>query len=239
MIDTTIISLIDNNLEPSLWNLCKDYLIWSAQDVPIISVSQEPVELGTNVCVGKIGRSLDSIWMQLLAGAQAATTRFVAVSEQDNLYPQGYFNFQASRDDTFYYNFNYVILHRTGNLDGLFGVNNDIRFALSQMVCNRQLLIDALTWAIGELDAGNTIKYSDGLIIEPGAWKNLFNNKVDLKFTKYDFYWDGWPSVDVRHGRNFTRQKRQYRMLSPKVIYWGTVDDVWNKKPMVEPCLEI
>lgn len=239
MTDTTIISLIDNNLDPDLWSLCKDYLIWSAEDIPIISVSQKPVDLGTNICVGNIGRTMESIWMQALAGAKAARTRYVAIAEQDNLYPRGWFGYKPLRDDTFYYNFNYVILNYTGNLNGIFGVNNEIRTAFSQLVCNRRLLVDALSWAIGEVDSGNAIKHEDGLIMEPGAWKNLFCTKRAIKFTDYDFCWDEWPSVDIRHGRNFTKQKRLYKMLSPKSLYWGTVEDIWNKKPMTEPCLEL
>lgn len=239
MTDTTIISLIDNNMDPDLWELCKDYLIWAAEDIPIISVSQKPVDLGTNICVGNIGRTMESVWMQTLAGAEAATTRFVAIAAQDNLYPRGCFGYQPSRDDIFYYNFNYVFLHYRGEHDGMFGVNNEIRTAFSQMVCNRQLLIDALSWAIKEVDSGNKIKHENGLIMEPGAWKNLFCREGTIRFTDYDFYWDEWPSVDIRHDRNFTRYKRFYKMLSPRSLYWGTMDDIWNKKPMTEPCLEL
>ena len=239
MTDTTIISLVDNNLDPDLWSLCKDYLIWAAEDIPIISVSQKPIDLGTNICVGNIGRKMESVWMQALAGAEAATTRFVAMAAQDNLYPRGCFAYQPSRDDMFYYNFNYVFFHYKGEYDGMFGVNNEIRTAFSQMVCNRQLLVDALSWAIGEVDSGNDVKNKDGLIMEPGAWKSLFCKDRAIRFTGYDFYWDKWPSVDIRHDRNFTKYKRFYKMLSPRSLYWGSLEDIWNKKPMTEPCLEL
>ena len=214
---------------------------WSAGEIPIISVSQKPVELGTNICVGDIGRSMESYWMQMLAGAEAVTTKYTAVAEQDNFYPKSYFDFRPSDDDTFYYNFNYMVLHYSGELHGLFGVNNEIRTASSQMICNTQILVDALTWVVGMLDKGHSVNYCEGLIVEPGAWENLFVGEYTIpkEFTKFDFFWDRWPSVDMRHNKNFTKQKRQYSILSDKTVYWGTMGDIMTKKSMASPLLEL
>ncbi len=225
-------------MDETLWSLCREYLKWSANGVPIICVSQKPIDFGLNVCVGDIGRSMESIWMQMLAGAKVATTKYVAMAEQDNIYPLGYFDYRPSSNDTFYYNFNYVLLHHGEDRD-VFAVNNEIRCASSQLVCNRELFIDAITWVLSELDNGQRIKNCNGLIIEPGAWRNLFYSNVDQKFTKYDFYWGKWPSIDIRLSNGFTKQKREYKMLSDKSIYWGSIDDVFNKTVMASPCMEL
>ncbi len=100
-------------------------------------------------------------------------------------------------------------------------------------------MIDALEWAISKLDDGQRIKNKDGLVIEPGPWRNLFCHDVDQKFTKYDFYWNKWPSIDIRRNNGFTKQKREYKMLSDKSIYWGSIDDVFNKTATITPCLEL
>lgn len=237
--NTTLLAIIDNHMDEKLHSLCMDYLKWSADGLPIISISQKPVDLGTNICVGDIGRSVENFWMQILIGAEAATTEYVAIVEQDNFYPKGYFDFMPSRRDTFYYNFNYVILHYSGELHGQFGVNNEIRTAASQLICNRSLLVSALTWVVGELDRGRSVNQAEGLIVEPGSWEKLFVGEytVPSEFTKFDLFWDEWPSIDMRHDRNFTKQRRFYKMLSDKVVYWGAMADIENYKPMEEPCL--
>jgi hypothetical protein len=225
-------------MDESLWGLCRDYLIWSAEDIPIISVSQKPVSLGTNICVGEIGRSITSIFMQVLAGALAAETKYVAIAEQDNLYPKGCFSYRPPRDDTFYYNLNFLILHHEGDLSGLYGAYNGFRFSFSQLVCNRELLVKALKWALRIIDEGHSVNHKEGMLVEPGAWKALFKD-VEPEYTKYDFYWDRWPSIDIRHSRGFTKQLRKYTILADKAIYWGAPEDIIKKKPMVSPCLEL
>ena len=40
----------------------------SAGDTPIISVSQKPMDLGNNICVGDVERSSQNGYMQLLIG---------------------------------------------------------------------------------------------------------------------------------------------------------------------------
>ena len=234
----TIIANIDNNMDYDLWRECADYLEWSAGDTPIISVSQKPVELGTNIVVGDIGRKVENLWIQALVGAEAATTEFVGIAEQDNFYPKGCFDYRPPKPDTFYYNFNYAMLHYSGPLHGKFGVNSEIRTGYSQLICGRQILIDALTWAIAKMDEGYRTKYENGMIMEPGPWQNLFHQECEIpeRFTKYDFWWDEWPSVDMRHNNNFTKQQRLYNMVSDKIIYWGTMDDIMTKRTMEHPC---
>ena len=54
-----IIHLTDNSLDEKIATLCRRVLAKEARDIPIISVSQKPIKLGKNICVGKIGRG----WM--------------------------------------------------------------------------------------------------------------------------------------------------------------------------------
>lgn len=74
----------------------------SGEKVPIISVSQEPVALGHNVCVGKVGVNNQNAFRQLQVGADLAKTKYVCAVEADTLYPPEYFAYVPERDDVLY-----------------------------------------------------------------------------------------------------------------------------------------
>ena len=78
-------------------------LLTAIGDCPLISVSQQPIEFGHNICVGDIGASQENIVKQLRIGVEAATTDFVAPVESDMLYPADFFSTEGKQLDTFYY----------------------------------------------------------------------------------------------------------------------------------------
>ena len=79
-------------------------------DIPIISVTQKPMDLGTNICVGDVGASGFNCFRQILIACEAATTKFVISAESDTLYPPDYFTFVPPRDDVCYRNSNLYVM---------------------------------------------------------------------------------------------------------------------------------
>ena len=77
----TIIHLTDNSLDEELARFCRKILVQEARDIPIVSVSQKPIKLGTNICVGKIGKSWFSLYKQLIAGLEEAKTTTIRIAE--------------------------------------------------------------------------------------------------------------------------------------------------------------
>jgi len=71
-------------------------------DLPIISVSQFPMDFGTNICVGDVGTSGHNAWRQFQIGVTEAKTTYVCSLEADTLYPPDYFAFLPPRDDAMY-----------------------------------------------------------------------------------------------------------------------------------------
>jgi hypothetical protein len=71
-------------------------------DIPVISVSQKPLDFGTNICVGEIGHNYQNAFLQALRGCQEAKTPYVAMCESDCLYPPGYFDFEPKDLNTIY-----------------------------------------------------------------------------------------------------------------------------------------
>lgn len=73
---------------------------------PIISISQKPIDFGTNVCVGLIGKSCYNFFKQILLGARLAKTKFIAHIDDDTLYVPEHFLHRPPNLDTFIWNTN-------------------------------------------------------------------------------------------------------------------------------------
>ena len=80
-----------------------------AGNIPIISVSRKPLDLGTNICVGETPVSYTGEWKQLLIGLKAAKTKYVIAAEADCLYPEEYFTFTPT-EEKMVYNYNNIYL---------------------------------------------------------------------------------------------------------------------------------
>lgn len=111
--DTTVVYYTCNRDYPVIEEAVRRTIRKHSGDLPIVSVSHSPVEFGRNITVGPITPSPEHVFVQLRIAAELATTRFLAVCEADTLYPPQFFQFQPSRDDTYYYpNDGYVTWHR-------------------------------------------------------------------------------------------------------------------------------
>lgn len=103
MKDITAIYYTANRESPSFEQKVRDNILRVKGDIPLISVSQKPINFGTNICVGDIGQNYKNAFKQCLIGCKKATTKFVLMLESDILYPsKGYFDFQPTDLNTIY-----------------------------------------------------------------------------------------------------------------------------------------
>lgn len=103
---------------------------------PIISISQKPMDFGTNI-VFEGNRSIQNIYRQVLIGAKKATTEYVALCEDDCLYTKEHF--KSFRPKAFGYNLNRWMLHLE---DDIYSYRK--RPVLSQCIAHRKTLIKNL-----------------------------------------------------------------------------------------------
>jgi hypothetical protein len=193
---------------------------------PIVSVTQEPVDLGDNICVGKIGSSWLNLYKQLKAGAERATTKYVAMAEDDCLYTQEHYDWIPPRDDTFYYNENVWFVQWGGNHPELNGMYSEWwekgpRKALSQLICSRDILLKDIDLKLKFLTEDIPVD----TIGEPGFSKlrqarvraRSGSASLGLALEEYADLLDAakaetfrttTPNLDIRHGTNFTGPKR-------------------------------
>lgn len=240
----TIIYPTNNTVTEPVKSLVIKHLIKAAEGKPIISVSQKPIDLGTNICLGEIGSSWMSLYKGLLAGLEATTTKYVAIAEHDVLYTAEHFNFIPPTDDTFYYNDNCWFVEWGGNhpeLDGMYSHIKD-RKALSQLICSRDLLKEFVNEVIGMLELGLNVSKGQNWHGEPGVHSDKYI-KAALAATsgqptqlqtylkeytekyKSDSFKTVNPNLDIRHKGNFTgprRGKRRTYNLAP----WGEFKNI-------------
>jgi len=114
--DATIIYYTSNREKPSFEKRIQENLKKNSNGLPIISVSQKPIDLGKNICVGEVGVSGFNMFRQVQIACREAKTRFVISAEADCLYPPDYFLFEPTREDICYRDTNLYVLRYHKNL---------------------------------------------------------------------------------------------------------------------------
>jgi hypothetical protein len=89
----TVIYYTSNREGEAFEKKIRQKLLASIGDLPLISVSQKPIDFGKNICVGDVGVSNQNVFRQFQLGAINAKTPFVIAAEADCIYPKEYFEF--------------------------------------------------------------------------------------------------------------------------------------------------
>lgn len=108
--DATIIYYTSNHEDPAFEGRVRENLLKVCGNLPIISVSQKPIDLGVNICVSDVGASGFNMFRQVEIACKKAKTRFVISAEADCLYPPDYFQFTPPRDDIAYRDSNLYVM---------------------------------------------------------------------------------------------------------------------------------
>lgn len=186
--------------------------------VPIISVSHKPIAFGHNICVGEQTPLAFNVYKQILAGAHAARTEYVACCEDDTLYNNEHlsyrplicpFAYNMSKwhvsPDTFY--------HRD-------------RAVMAMNISNREALIEVLTKRFEKYP-----KVIDGEDFswfgEPGRCeKNLGLPEVDMELFRMET-----PPVIFNHRPSLGGKRKILRSdtLSKSLPGWGDAKTLWEK----------
>jgi len=244
--DKTILYLTDNSLEPWLEKKCQELLIKAANGIPIVSVSQKPLNFGTNYCMGEIGRCGLSIDLQLAEGLKHIDTKWVAMAEHDCVYSPEHFAWIPPDETRFWYNDNVwlVQLHnvRFPEWDGMYSYKRRRRVQ-SQLICSTKLLREATVKKIEILsDPAWLARHARGRLGEPGSadyaramkmssYRDVRHLQAQLKEYTTVYGAGDWKTkianIDIRHGGNFTGHRRGNRRRY-ELPYWGKLSEVLN-----------
>jgi hypothetical protein len=134
MNDCTIIFYTSNLVPDKVMKKVQEQLLKTG--LPIISVSQKPMDFGENICVGDIGQSYINIYKQMLIGAKAAKTKYIAFAEDDVIYSKEHFNFEPT---CFAYDMNKWSVYTWAPY---FHIKN--RRTNTDLICPRDMFIEAM-----------------------------------------------------------------------------------------------
>lgn len=201
----TILYYSSNREDPAFEAKIIENLKAQAGDLPIISVTQKPLDLGTNICIGDKGLSYVNLFRQILIGAKAATTEYVQYAESDFLYPKEYFDFQPT-EDVYLYDNVWIV---------------DERDAFHRKIYSEGAQIVKRTLLIEKLEA-----FLDG---KP-EW---FDGKLKLEGEEPFRHWKGGtprfsgpPCLSFKTGRGVSKHTNTMDEKADTLPVWGTLTDI-------------
>ena len=162
-----IVYYTDNTLPDKFNTLVQKWLVHAADGKRIISVSQKPMTFGDNICLGDLGRSHLIMYRQMLAGAQAVTSPYIALAEHDCLYTPEHFNWHPPDPQVFYYNVNHWFLQYGGRRHGEYTYQR--RRVLSMLIAGRDIFLKACEEKVWMIEHGWMIKKGVAGACEPGV----------------------------------------------------------------------
>lgn len=220
--DLTVLYYTANVLREPFGARVRDQLRRAIGDLPLISVSQQPLPgFGHNIVLHGWQQSFLNIWRQVLIGARAATTEFVAMAEDDVLYPPAHFTDFRPKGDEFAYDMCKWSLY-TWTAPPVFSHKH--RHTMTSMVCPTALLIETLEERFARYPGEDVPIHYWG---EPGRYERHLRI-APRKLVEYEA---ATPHVIFSHpeavGYGFLgRRKRLGDIQATEIPFWGTAEQV-------------
>ena len=221
--DMTIVYYTANVIPDHFMEFTKSELIKSAKlagDLPIVSVSHKPMDLGENIVVD-LERHTVNIYKQVLIGAKAAKTKYVVMAEDDALYSPDHFMHRPT-DGVFAYNFTAWGIY-TWVKPAVY--SHKARHVMWAMMCERQLLIDALELRFA--------KYPDIHEVPLRSWSEpgKYERHLGLPELKMEDFYTVNPIIVFSHETaiaydNLGKRKRLGVLRAYDIPYWGKAEDL-------------
>lgn len=209
--DLTAIYYTAEVIPSSFANATMEQLKASLEDYPLIIVRKDP----------SVERSQANIYRQVLEGARAATTKYVACCEDDVLYSKEHFKFRP-KDGHWGYNMNAWSIFTWG--EPIFTYKPPAgRRNLNGLICERELLIKHLEerfklWP-DQVDIN--------IFGEPGKYDNQLGT---TPYPSQDFYCNP-PNIVFSHQANLQfkglgTRKAMGQVRALEIPYWGKAEDI-------------
>jgi len=221
--DLTVIYLTANLIPEKFAEFQRKTLTDAIGDAPIISVSRKPLDFGQNI-LDDGPRCTDNIYRQMLRAAKLATTKYVAMGEDDVLYNENHFTFYRPDDDTFAYNQNRLALFTWGKPQ--FHWRN--RRSNCSLIAPRELLIESLEERFAKWP--NSIP--EELVGEVGRARVEKNLGITLRKSVEVF--SEISIIQINHEFASERsQRRRTKTFGPirayDIYYWGQAAELIKK----------
>lgn len=221
-IDMTIIFLTVNKMPEGWVKYHRGILLHAAWRYPIITVSRIPTVLrnGVNIIQSETP-SASNIYRQMLKAAKVATTPYIAIAEDDSLYPREHFTSYRPEMNEFAYNNNRWSLFTWG----VPTYNFKDRISNLTLIAPRELLIRCLEERFEKYPNGT----KEGVTGEVGKMKT--ENNLGLPHYNMVQWKSINPIVNFEHINALDdKEKRMVKRMSAvrafDIQYWGKAEDL-------------
>lgn len=197
---------------------------------PIVSVSHKPIDVGRNICVGEKPPSIWQVYQNILLGAKAAKTPFIACCEDDTLYAPSHFSYRPALD-TFAYDLSRWVITRDLAPDGKSRIAKFYwreRHQMAMCIAPRDLLVETLEERFAKypepVEHETAKKTGWG---EPGRYeKNL-----GLTRRKMEYFRAAGPSVTFNHSESLMGRRRvnPTDIICQDLPPWGNATELWRR----------
>lgn len=227
MHDITVIFLTQNKVPEKWAQYHREVLEKAIRGAPIVSVSRKPMDFGTNIIQAEPESAVNIFW-QTLRAAKLATTPYIAIAEDDTLYPEEHFYSFRPPPDTFAYNHN-----RWGMLTWsplhIYYLAHKFTSHMT-MIAPRELTIEALEERFKKYPLVNGSGENAG----GELGKNWREQQLGVTPRKSTIFYSEHPVLFYQHPDaldplNKTCKKRMTKIRAFDLPYWGHADEMIKK----------
>jgi len=227
MNDITIIFLTQNQVPEKWVPYHREMLEKAADGAPIISVSRKPMDFGTNIIQTEPYNAVNIYW-QTLKAAKIATTPYIAIAEDDTLYPREHYHSFRPPLDTFAYN-----MTRWGMLAWSRAHIYYLAYKFMShmtLIAPRELAIEALEERFKKYPAiDESVQNAGG---ELG--KSWMEKRMGVTLRKSALFYTGEPVLFFQHTNsvdplNRNCKKRMSEIRAFDIPCWGRAEEVIKK----------
>jgi len=206
-----VIYYTSNKENPKFEEVVRADILKKIGDLPLISVSQKPIDFGKNIVVGDVGTSGFNVCRQIQRACQETNADYIISTEADCFYPEDYFKFVPPKLDVPYRNTNiYIVKFRRDFFkrkdSSLFAQVVGREFFLSRL---QRLFRGAPEWSTTE--------------------KNFPRERGKKIFNHYEYFKSKNPCISVKTGRGMRQHTTTIDEKFYELPYWGTFEEFRKK----------
>ena len=214
--DVTILYFTANVEQESFEEKVRQNILKNMGDLPLISVSQKPINFGKNICVGIHDPCYFNEYRQVLIGLEKINTPYVIRAEADFLYPPEYFQFRPTELGKCYRYFGvWVCYYRN--------INKKNPYFYFKGYSNGAEVIDREMW----------MDYIKNMLDGKPEWSSKEDqpSKRHWKIIKTDknYSWTSEnPAITFKTRNNISPYTGLWKNVRPQkdLAYWGNIKDL-------------
>jgi len=213
----TILYYTSNQEKPEFEEWMRKLIFENSGGLPIVSVSQKPIDFGKNICVGEVGCSSFNMWRQILIGLKEIKTEYVIFTEADCLYPPEYFEFDPPGGNFYRYDNIWIVFYR--------GIPRAYRKHWSNAAQIGRT--DYLRKALEEYFEGQPQWADKWYATNPDGTR-----REDYNGVPFEYFNGEAPCVSFKTGHGLTTKTvfRSGKENKADILsYWGKIEDVRKK----------